>query len=516
MLRPILLSLLVASSAHAQLTPEWFRTFDVPQAINSGPAGMLLEPGGHLYLTGRAGNIWGNLDALVWKVNPDGSTAWPLLWDSPTHVHDQGHAVALSPTDNSVILVGATIGQNQYAGALIIKLDRATGAEIWHRVYDTTFYGEDVFDGVAVDAQGNIYAVGKQLSDGLDGLIVKYSPSGDVLWDRTWDGQPEAPYSLDYFRRVLITESGDPIVLGYGITGLHDLNEDWVITRYSAATGDVVWREFYGGPGRDIPAGMVMDAAGDIYITGEDHESGITNRRAATVKYSGATGSQLWAVLDQGGSRSTGNALTLTPAGSVAIAVVADPDSNVSNFNENFYIVSRDQQSGAFQWEFRYGANCVSCFDSPQSIVATTGGHLFVAGPTNSSPYSNDIILFRLDAASGTELNRGTLDPGVGNTAGVLGLALDAAENLYLTGQWSAPNLNFYAARYSTGAPAACYANCDNSTTVPALNVADFTCFLNRFAAGESYANCDNSTTQPTLNVADFTCFLQQFAAGCP
>ncbi len=64
--------------------------------------------------------------------------------------------------------------------------------------------------------------------------------------------------------------------------------------------------------------------------------------------------------------------------------------------------------------------------------------------------------------------------------------------------------------------PVACYANCDNSTQAPILNVADFTCFLQRFAAGESYANCDNSTLAPVLNVADFTCFLQSFAAGCP
>jgi hypothetical protein len=61
-----------------------------------------------------------------------------------------------------------------------------------------------------------------------------------------------------------------------------------------------------------------------------------------------------------------------------------------------------------------------------------------------------------------------------------------------------------------------CYANCDASTTAPVLNVLDFTCFLNRFAAGDTYANCDASTTPPVLNVLDFTCFLNQFAAGCP
>jgi Immunoglobulin domain len=60
-----------------------------------------------------------------------------------------------------------------------------------------------------------------------------------------------------------------------------------------------------------------------------------------------------------------------------------------------------------------------------------------------------------------------------------------------------------------------CYGNCDCSSTPPILNVSDFTCFLNRFAAGSPNANCDRSTTPPVLNVSDFTCFLNMFAAGC-
>lgn len=61
-----------------------------------------------------------------------------------------------------------------------------------------------------------------------------------------------------------------------------------------------------------------------------------------------------------------------------------------------------------------------------------------------------------------------------------------------------------------------CYANCDNSTAEPILNVEDFTCFINRFAAGDPYANCDGSTTEPILNVEDFTCFINAFVQGCP
>jgi hypothetical protein len=60
-----------------------------------------------------------------------------------------------------------------------------------------------------------------------------------------------------------------------------------------------------------------------------------------------------------------------------------------------------------------------------------------------------------------------------------------------------------------------CYPNCDSSTVPPILNVADFSCFLGKFAAGDPYANCDGSTVPPVLNVADFSCFLGKFAAGC-
>jgi trimeric autotransporter adhesin len=70
-----------------------------------------------------------------------------------------------------------------------------------------------------------------------------------------------------------------------------------------------------------------------------------------------------------------------------------------------------------------------------------------------------------------------------------------------------------------------CYANCDASTMIPLLNIDDFTCFINEFAAAQAlpheqqvghYTNCDGSTAAPVLNVDDFTCFINAYAAGCP
>jgi hypothetical protein len=77
----------------------------------------------------------------------------------------------------------------------------------------------------------------------------------------------------------------------------------------------------------------------------------------------------------------------------------------------------------------------------------------------------------------------------------------------------SIPALNI--ARYG---PTPCRANCDGSlqANCATLNVLDFDCFLNRFAAQDNRANCDGSTTPPALNVLDFNCFLNAFTAGCP
>ncbi|MEX2217707.1 MAG: M1 family aminopeptidase [Phycisphaerales bacterium] len=101
------------------------------------------------------------------------------------------------------------------------------------------------------------------------------------------------------------------------------------------------------------------------------------------------------------------------------------------------------------------------------------------------------------------------------------------ASNLQLDGELSSPALPS-ALPSGNGQPGGngvmnfavafndCYANCDGSSAPPILNVADFGCFLTKYAAGDPYANCDASTAPPILNVADFGCFLTRYAAGCP
>ena len=126
---------------------------------------------------------------------------------------------------------------------------------------------------------------------------------------------------------------------------------------------------------------------------------------------------------------------------------------------------------------------------------------LLGAGPALAQPFS--INWHTIDGGGGTSTGGGfELTGTIGQPdAGTLSGGTLACAGGFWTG---------------AGGPLPCYPNCDSSTVSPVLNVGDFTCFLQRYAAAEAYANCDNSTVAPVLNVGDFTCFLQRYAAGCP
>jgi hypothetical protein len=154
--------------------------------------------------------------------------------------------------------------------------------------------------------------------------------------------------------------------------------------------------------------------------------------------------------------------------------------------------------------------------------VATTGADYVLTGPGGPAPlsFSYDGGSFTATLSAGAPLPAGAYmlrvkDTVVSSAASVRldGEIADPSSPASLPSGEGQPLGDALWAFTVQGLP--CYANCDGSTTAPILNVLDFGCFLNRFAAGDTWANCDGSTTAPVLNVLDFACFLNAFAAGC-
>jgi hypothetical protein len=145
-------------------------------------------------------------------------------------------------------------------------------------------------------------------------------------------------------------------------------------------------------------------------------------------------------------------------------------------------------------------------------VASLPGGQVVASGqfPATGSATST-IGLW--DGAPWSSLGMYGPNSAVMSTFGVWGLAPMAGGDLAAGGSflYGGANVSAYFALFGCR----CYANCDGSVAAPVLNVNDFQCFLNKFAAGDSYANCDGSTVPPVLNIADFQCFVNKYAAGC-
>jgi hypothetical protein len=172
----------------------------------------------------------------------------------------------------------------------------------------------------------------------------------------------------------------------------------------------------------------------------------------------------------------------------------------------------------------RWTDSLVPWIARPPQDSAITAGQTLVLSAMPALGYSNLTFQWRRNGQPIVD-GPGGASVGGGTVAGAAGAAVAGQTFLLTITQPQGSDAGSYdvvltgpcgqSASSSAAVTAACYANCDGSTTAPVLNVGDFSCFLNAFASGDSYANCDGSTTPPVLNVADFSCFLNAFAAGC-
>ncbi len=211
--------------------------------------------------------------------------------------------------------------------------------------------------------------------------------------------------------------------------------------------------------------------------------------------------------------------LALLPAAAAAAQTNIDPSHKLSWSENTGWMNWRDAGGGTDG--VRLTQSCLSGWIWSENLGWITVGQ----GPANGHSYTNAPGDFGVNIAPAGDLsglawgenigwiNFTTLSLGDGRARADLPAGR-------LRGHAWGENIGWISLDHPTHfvgfhAGVGCYPNCDASTTSPVLNVADFTCFLQRFASGDAYANCDQSTTAPSLNVADFTCYLQRFAAGC-
>lgn len=162
--------------------------------------------------------------------------------------------------------------------------------EFWSDRYETKPGDKDSQPtDMVVDKNGNIYVIGiiDTLKTDVDWLILKYTPDGTLLWENRYNGTGN---DIDRPGCLTVDAAGDVYVTGesYGKTGsdAEDLSQlDIMTIKFDGANGRKIWEDRYDGPGqrRDGAAKIALDNAGHVNVFGNIWDGDPKAGRAGTV-----------------------------------------------------------------------------------------------------------------------------------------------------------------------------------------------------------------------------------------
>ena len=198
-----------------------------------------------------------------------GNQQWVVRYNGLGNPSDSAYDIAIDSLNNIYV----TGGNGDY---ITIKYD-TNGAELWVANYNGTANSYDYAQAIALDSLSNVYVTGYSKGNGseYDYATVKYDPNGNQLWAVRYNGLGN---SYDYSRALVLDESGNVYVTGRCEgSGTYS---DYVTVAYDN-NGTQLWSSIYNGPtsGSDEAKAIVLDDAGNIYITGESNGY-------CTIKYS--------------------------------------------------------------------------------------------------------------------------------------------------------------------------------------------------------------------------------------
>jgi uncharacterized delta-60 repeat protein len=391
---------------------------------------MVTDNAGNVYVTGYSYGSASNYDLVTIKYNTNGVRQWLAKYNGPGSGADIANSVFVDGAGN-VYVTGysdALTGNFIDNDATTIKYS-PSGAQLWVARYDGGIQRSDAGAMVKVDASGNVYITGSTtVRNGAysrnDYLTAKYNSAGVQLWKATYNG----PGNLDDAAiGIVVDAAGNVYVTGTSFAGKDPVGEeDYVTIKYNAA-GSQQWLARYNGPASepDCATGIAIDNSANVYITG--YSQGI-DLDYATIKYN-TDGMQQWVARYNGPANSAdiAHAIKVDDAGNV---YVTGGDQKII-YNSD-YLTVKYNPAGIQQWTARFNGSA-NDNDEAYALTVDQAGNVFVTGYINGVSPGWDIETIRYNAAGVQQWAKKYNGPkdsaDIGNAIG-----LDANGNVYVAG----------------------------------------------------------------------------------
>jgi hypothetical protein len=340
-------------------TPATTTGWDLPQGLATGPDGSIVVTG--VIQQGQADFGTGPIDypsqdGFVAKLDAAGNGVYAKRFGTGAFAGNSGWGAAVDGAGNAYVVGQVNGVQNLGCGPIgvsgdndlfVLKLD-PSGTCLWSKDFGNSGY----FTTIALDPSGNVVvcgeAFGGMLNFGVGALpsapvfVAKLSSSGGYLWAKTFSGMTNGEVTCNGVAtgpaaEVVVTGSyvGSLDFGGGPIPSSSSTNPATFLAKFTSA-GNYVFAKGSGGGGSTVGNGVAVNAAGEIYLTGQfdggDFGGGLipggTYEVAFLAKFD-PTGGLAW--LNQYGNNAMGGAA----ARSIAIGGSGTPMVG-GNYNDNF------------------------------------------------------------------------------------------------------------------------------------------------------------------------------------
>ncbi len=350
----------------------WSRTYNNVVNGDDDVEAVAMDAAGNVIVGGREQYAGPSFGWLLRKFDANGNVQWTQTYRNAYAAHDFLHAVAVNPLTAAVVAVGMEEVSAGNFNWMIRKYDSA-GIFGWAATYTSPGTVADSPQGVAVDASGNVYAVGHETRAGQSNnwLIRKYTSAGGLVWSVSYNG---AANGADIAWAVAVDPAGNPVVAGQETVAGQGMN--WLVRKYDTG-GNVLWNAGYNGAanGDDVARGVACDPSGSVYVAGYLTVTG-QGTNWIMRKYAPG-GALLWTVTYNGAANGADEAyaVCVDGAGDAVVAGMENVTGQLTNWLMRMY-----GPGGTLAWSVTYNNPSSAddalygCAVSPDGLTVAAGG----------------------------------------------------------------------------------------------------------------------------------------------
>jgi uncharacterized repeat protein (TIGR02543 family) len=257
---------------------EWHKIYN-GSGEESHPHYVIESSDKGFVMIGETGFVWNNT-AKIYVVKTD--SLGQLEWEKELGTGGWNLGNCVVESDDGHFICAGSMDYNM----ALVKLNHLTGDTIWQKTWDLGT--EDALEGVAVDASGDIIAVGYR--DGLaentfinwgKGNVIKTNTDGDLIYNIDISSYMSSGYRVVPIPGNQYMISGHPAEEGASL--------DYTLLKMDY-NGNIIWEET---PHPDIYWGFDVDSQGNMYLSGHTGSPLSNSLDICTVKID-SSGNELW------------------------------------------------------------------------------------------------------------------------------------------------------------------------------------------------------------------------------